>query len=103
MGVLSRLSIMRAFAFMGTVASAFSINGQEELVKKFGAKNIKFDKNVRTNFCNQCHEITVTSTGGTAEHQPQRLGKYVVDGSLWENMLPFWKSSNNQYITPDPN
>ena len=27
----------------------------------------------------------------------------MVDGSLWENMLPFWKSSNNQYITPDPN
>ena len=26
-----------------------------------------------------------------------------MDGSLWENMLPFWKSSNNQYITPDPN
>ena len=26
-----------------------------------------------------------------------------MDGSLPENMLPFWKSSNNQYITPDPN
>lgn len=97
------MKIFVAAAALIAAASAFSINGQEELVKKFGAKNINFDKNVRTNFCNQCHEITVTSTGGTAEHQPQRLGKYVVDGSLWENMLPFWKSSNNQYITPDPN
>ena len=78
-------------AVLVSVASALSIQGKEELVKKFGAMNINFDKNVRweisgivffypnwifrTNFCNQCHEITVTSTGGTAEHQPQRLGK----------------------------
>ena len=48
-------------------------------------------------------EITVSSTGGTLEHQPQRLGKYTVEGSIWENMIPFWKSENNQYITPDPN
>merc|ERR1711978_569666 len=36
------------------------------------------------------------------EHQPQRLHTYVKDGSLWEGMMPFWKSDNNQYITPDP-
>merc|ERR1719445_2065819 len=47
-------------------------------------------------------EITVTSAGGALEHQPQRLHTYVKDGSLWEGMMPFWKSDNNQYITPDP-
>ena len=26
-----------------------------------------------------------------------------MDGSIWEDMIPFWKSANNQYITPDPN
>ena len=31
------------------------------------------------------------------------LCRYVVDGSIWEDMIPFWKSANNQYITPDPN
>ena len=36
------------------------------------------------------------------EHQPQRIGRYTKDGSLWENMMPFWKSDNNQYITADP-
>ena len=58
---------------------------------------------LRTNYCNQCMEITVTSSGGTQEHQPARLGKYTVAGSLWENMVPFWMASNRQYITPDPN
>ena len=46
---------------------------QEELVAKFGAKNVNFDPNVRTAFCDQCTEITVTSSGGALEHQPQRL------------------------------
>ena len=41
------MKIFVAAATLIAVASAFSINGQEELVKKFGAKNIKFDKNVR--------------------------------------------------------
>ena len=57
----------------------------------------------RTNYCNQCMEITVTSSGGTQEHQPNRLGKYSVAGSLWENMVPFWMAENRQFITPDPN
>jgi len=69
------MKVFVAAAVLVSVASALSIQGKEELLKKFGAMNINFDKNVRTNFCNQCHEITVTSTGGTAEHQPQRLGK----------------------------
>ena len=43
------------------------------------------------------------STGGTQEHQPNRLGKYTVAGSLWDNMVPFWMSETRQYITPDPN
>jgi len=84
------------------VASAELEKHQQELIAKFGAKNVNFDKNVRTQFCDQCTEITVTSTGGAMEHQPQRLATYVKDGSLWENMMPFWKSDNNQYITPDP-
>ena len=46
---------------------------QKELIAKFGAKNVNFDKNVRTQFCDQCTEITVTSAGGALEHQPQRL------------------------------
>ena len=48
-------------------------------------------------------EITVSSTGGALEHQPNRLGKFSVAGSLWDNMVPFWVAENNQYITPDPN
>ena len=89
-------------AMLATVATAKLAQHQEELIKKFGADNVKFDKNVRTQFCDQCTEITVTSTGGAMEHQPQRIVKYTKEGSLWENMMPFWKSDNNQYITPDP-
>jgi len=96
------MKLFVAAALLVSAVSAFSINGKEELIKKFGEKNIKFGQNVKTDFCNQCMEITVSSTGGTQEHQPQRLGTYTVDGSVWENMVPFWKSSNNQYITPDP-
>ena len=52
-------------------------------------------------------EITVTSSGGAAEHQPNRLGTFTVAGTLWENLFPFWKSTTNPnittYITLDPN
>ena len=89
-------------ACLAAVATAELEKHQEELIAKFGAKNVNFDKNVKTDFCNQCTEITVTSNGGAMEHQPQRLAKYQRDGSLWEGMMPFWKSDNNQYITPDP-
>ena len=57
----------------------------------------------RTQFCDDCLEITVSSTGGTADHQPQALGKYTRAGSLWENMIPFWKSEKNRFLTPDAN
>ena len=64
-----------AAALLVSAVSGFHINGQEELIKKFGEKNIKFDQGkTKSEFCNQCMEITVSSTGGTLEHQPQRLG-----------------------------
>ena len=83
------------------MATAQLAKHKEDLISKFGESNVKFEKNVRTQFCNQCMEITLESKGGALEHQSQRIGKYTKDGSLWENMMPFWKSANNQYITPD--
>merc|ERR1719315_876210 len=44
----------------------------KELVDKFGAENVNFDRNVRTQFCDTCMEITVESRGGAQEHQPNR-------------------------------
>merc|ERR1712080_339684 len=55
----------------------------QELVDKFGAENVNFDRNVRTQFCDNCMEITVESSGGAQEHQPNRLGRFTRDGSLW--------------------
>merc|ERR1711894_538698 len=69
-------------AFLIGAASSSKISSKEDLIKRFGEKNVSFDPNVRTNYCNQCMEITVTSSGGTQEHQPARLGKYTVAGSL---------------------
>ena len=48
-------------------------------------------------------EITVTSSGGAAEHQPSRLGTFTLAGSLWENIVPFWMSDKRQFITPNFN
>merc|ERR1719337_780916 len=73
-----------------------------QLIDKFGADNVNFDRNVRTAFCDNCMEITVESSGGAQEHQPNRLGRFTRDGSLWENMVPFWTADNGQHITPDP-
>merc|ERR1712071_354008 len=75
---------------------------QQELVDQFGVENVNFDKNVRTQFCDQCMEITIESSGGAQEHQPNRLGRFTLVGSLWENMVPFWTADNKQHITPDP-
>ena len=41
------MKVFVAAAVLVSVASALSIQGKEELVKKFGAMNINFDKNVR--------------------------------------------------------
>merc|ERR1711997_1101003 len=92
-----------AVAFLIGAASSFKISSKLDLIKRFGESNVSFDPSLRTNYCNQCMEITVSSTGGTQEHQPNRLGRYTVAGSLWDNMIPFWMSDNRQYITPDPN
>ena len=35
-------------------------------------------------------------------HPSLRLGRFTRDGSLWENMVPFWTADNGQHITPDP-
>merc|ERR1712080_344846 len=77
---------------------------QQQLVDRFGEENVNFDKNVRTQFCDTCLEITVESSGGAAEHQPNRLGTFTRDGSLWENMVPFWLliTSSTSPPTPSP-
>ena len=41
------MKVFVAAAVLVSVASALSIQGKEELLKKFGAMNINFDKNVR--------------------------------------------------------
>merc|ERR1719283_511491 len=50
--------------------------------------------------------LVVVASAELEKHQQELIAKfgatYVKDGSLWENMMPFWKSDNNQYITPDP-
>ena len=45
----------------------------------------------------------MTSSGGAAEHQPDSLGTFTLAGSLWENIVPFWMSDKNQFITANPN
>merc|ERR1711982_274330 len=60
----------------------------QKLVDRFGAENVNFDKNVRTAFCDSCMEITVESNGGAQEHQPNRLGRFSRDGSLWRTWSP---------------
>ncbi|XP_023324918.1 uncharacterized protein LOC111698737 [Eurytemora carolleeae] len=74
---------------------------KKEIEERFGAVN--WDPNVKTLYCSDCIEVSVESTGGTLEHQPMRLGRYTVAGSLWENWIPLFKSESNQWLTPDPN
>merc|ERR1712108_23244 len=93
MGIQKRMKFL-AVVFVIGAASSFKISSKEDLIKRFGEKNVSFDPNVRTNYCNQCMEITVSSTGGALEHQPNRLGKFSVAGSLWDNMVPFWVADN---------
>merc|ERR1719220_867211 len=56
-----------------------------------------------TRFCGDCSEVTISSSGGALQHLPEKMGAYALAGSLWENMMPFWKSTSDQYITPDAN
>ena len=73
--VVIKMVKLLAAALMISAVAGFHINSEEELIKKFGRKNIKFDQGkTKSEFCNQCMQITVSSTGGTLEHQPQRLG-----------------------------
>jgi len=93
---------MKTLLLLLPVAFAGLPPHHQKLVDRFGAENVNFDKNVRTAFCDSCMEISVESNGGAQEHQPNRLGRFTRDGSLWENMVPFWTADNAQHITPDP-
>merc|ERR1712189_63028 len=74
---------------------------KEEIEEKFGPVNWSTD--VKTTYCNQCTAISVESSGGALQYQPNRLGRFSVAGSLWENLVPIFKAPNGQYLTPDPN
>ena len=89
--------VIVAFFLISATTSTFKISSKEDLIKRFGER----DSLPRTVYCDQCLEITVSSSGGAAEHQPNRLGRFTVTGSLWDNTVPLWKSDNDQYITPD--
>ena len=64
-------------------------------------KYLRRDIFTRTDYCDQCLEITVSSSGGTLEHQPHRLGTFTVAGSIWGDLFPLWKADNDQVISPD--
>jgi len=102
MGSAGQSATMSVLLLLLPVALAGLPPHHQKLVDRFGAENVNFDKNVRTAFCDDCMEITVSSNGGAQEHQPNRLGRFTRDGSLWENMVPFWTADNKQHITPDP-
>ena len=80
--------VIVAFFLISATTSTFKISSKEDLIKRFGER----DSLPRTVYCDQCLEITVSSSGGAAEHQPNRLGRFTVTRSLWDN---------DQYITPD--
>ena len=48
-----------------------------------------------------CTEVTILSAGGAYEHQPALMGIYIQAGSIWDGLVPYYKSSNNHYLTPD--
>ena len=69
-------------------------------------------------YCDACEEVTISSSGrnrftsgtnvttsnclgGALEHQPHLLGTYTLAGSLWDGLVPYYRSSNNHYLTPD--
>jgi len=63
---------------------------------------VTWDKNVKTDYCSQCVEVEVSSTGGASQYQENRLGRYTVAGALWENMVPFFEATNGQLLSPGP-
>merc|ERR1711951_185141 len=73
---------------------------KEEIEEKFGPVNWSTD--VKTTYCNQCTAISVESSGGALQYQPNRLGRFSVAGSLWENLVPIFKAPNGQPLTPTP-
>ena len=80
--------VIVAFFLISATTSTFKISSKEDLIKRLEER----DSLPRTVYCDQCLEITVSSSGGAAEHQPNRLGRFTVTGSLWDN---------DHYITPD--
>merc|ERR1712215_45322 len=54
-----------------------------------------------TPYCDDCTQVTLTSTGGASEHQPSLLGTYTLVGYIWGGLVPYYKSHNNHYLTPD--
>ena len=63
-------------------------------------RNVTEDKYLRSNFCNSCSKLTITSTGGALEHQPQRLTTLVQLKDNELKILPpsFQLSSSRIYM-----
>merc|ERR1712211_214438 len=91
------------FAVILGVATGLNIPTltKEEVEAKFGLVN--WNANVRTSYCNTCKEVSIESSGGALQYQPNRLGRFQLAGSLFENMVPIFKAPNGQYLTPGPN
>ena len=49
------MKYVAALALLVSAASAFHISGQEDLIKKFGRHNIKFDQTARYVVTCLCH------------------------------------------------
>ena len=51
--------------------------------------------------CGDCTEVSISSNGGAYQHQPSLLGTFTLAGSIWSGLVPYYKSANNHYLTPD--
>merc|ERR1712025_932968 len=73
MGYRKRMKLLLV-AFLIGAASSFKISSKEDLIKRFGEKNVSFNPNVRTNYCNQCMEIC-DQLGGNSGASTQQTGQ----------------------------
>jgi len=54
-------------------------------------------------FCGDCMQVNISATGPASISQPDSFGIFNLNGSFWENMIPFFKSTSNvKYLTIHP-
>merc|ERR1711937_402217 len=94
-------TMFKMICILALISMSTAMVVREENKESVQNKTRSFNPNIKSEFCGECIEVTVSSSGGALEYHAEKLGRFMVSGSIWTDTVPIFESENGHFLTMD--